>query len=67
MSSCNFIKRSEFSAKTSLPQEIKCLFLKGSTSAKNDGFRASNSLITESLNFHNSFLILILSDLLNCL
>ena len=67
ISSCNFIKRSEFSAKTSLPQETKCLFLKGSTSAKNDGFRASNSLITESLNFHNSSLILILSDLLNCL
>ena len=62
-----FIKYSEFSAKTSLPQEIKCLFLKESTSAKNDDFRASNSSITESLNFDNSSLTLILNDSLNCL
>ena len=68
MSFCNcFIKRSEFSTKTSLLQEIKCLFLKESTSTKNDYFRASNSSITESLNFDNSSLTLILNDSLNCL
>ena len=61
-----FIKPSEFSNKTSLPQEIKCLFLKKSTSAKNDDFRASNSSITESLNFDNSSLTLILNDSLPC-
>ena len=51
---CNcFIKCSKLSTKTSLPQEIKCLFLKESTSAKYDDFRASNSSITESLNSDN--------------
>ena len=62
-----FIKYSEFSAKTSLPQEIKCLFLKESTSAKNGDFRGSNSLITVSLKFDNSSLTLILNNSLNCL
>ena len=68
MSSCHcFVKHPEFSAKKSLPQEIKCLFLKESTSAKNDYFVASNSSIAESLNFDNSSLILILIYSLNCL
>ena len=68
MSSCNcFIKCSEFSPKTSLPQDIKCLFLKESTSAKNDDFRASNPSITESLDFDNSSLILTLNNSLNYL
>ena len=68
MSSGNyFIKHSEFTAKTSLPQEIKCLFLKESTSAKNDDFRASNSSITETLNFDNSSLTSSLNDSLNFL
>ena len=63
MSSCNyFIKRSQFSTKTSLPQEFKGLFLKESTSTKSDDFRASNSSIIESLNFDNSSLALILND-----
>ena len=43
-----------------------CL-LKESTSAKNDDFRASNSSITESLNFGNSSLTLTLDDFLNSL
>ena len=67
MSCCNsLIKRYEFSTKTSLPQEFKCLFLKESTFAKNDDFRASNSSITESLNSDNSSLTLILNDSLHC-
>ena len=67
ISSCNcFIKLSEFSTITSLPQEIRCLFLKESTSVKNDDFRASNPSITESLNFDYSLLTLILNDLLHC-
>ena len=68
MSSCNcFIKRSEFSAKTPSPQEIKCLYLKELTSAKNGDISASNSSITESLNFGNSSLTLTLNDSLHCL
>ena len=57
----------EFSSKTPLPQEFKCVFLKELTSAKKDDFRASNSSITESLNFVNSLLALILNDSLHCL
>ena len=67
ISSCNgFIKRSEFSIKMSLPQEFKCLSLKESTADKNKYFRASNSSITESLNFHNSSLAMTRNDSLHC-
>ena len=41
--------------------------IKESTSVKNASFRASNSSITESLNFDNSSLRLILNDSLNSL
>ena len=66
-SSCNsFIKRSEFSIKMSLPQEFKCLSLKESTADKNKYFRASNSSITECLDFHSSSLAMTVNDSLHC-
>ena len=56
-----FIKRSEFSTKMSLPQD---LFLKESTY---DNFRVSNSSITVFLDFGNSLLTFILNYSLHCL